>query len=508
MRRAVLGLGVLIFFFGAWGGAQETFRLALGVNFSTLEPTANTGLVYNMLDYVLEPLVGLTQAGEVEPRLAESWEIAEDGRSVTFTLREGVTFHDGTPLDAAAVKFSLERWNDPEVRPPSAFNDAFVSGVEVVDERTVRVSTEFGAPLLLGGLTQTGYSVVSPASVTEYGNAKGEEGAYNHPVGTGPYVFDRWERGEKIVLEKYADYWGEAPYYDGVEFVFVPEAATRESLLLAGQADLILSPPVSDIPSLEANPEVEVVVAPSERVTYIAFTAPRVTDVRVRQALNYAVDTQAIADSLLAGIGQPMTSVTDKNNVGYCEQPAYGYDPDRARELLAEAGAENLQLNFAAPTGRFINDFDVAQAVGLYLQQVGVTATPTTSDYGTYISQLFVPAEAQTLDMHFLGYAPPVPDASLDLYFRFHQSQAAPAGLNTGYFVDDEVSELLDAALRETDPATRETLLCDIQTRIWAAAPVIFLHELDFVLAHRAGLTGVSYLPGEKFYTVYARPAE
>ena len=131
------------------------------------------------------------------PRLAESWEVAEDGRSITFTLREGVTFHDGTPLDAEAVKFSLERWNDPEVRPPSTFNDAFISGVEVLDERTVRVSTEFGAPLLLNGLVATGYSVVSPASVDAYGNAKGDEGAYNHPVGTGPYVFNRWERGEK-----------------------------------------------------------------------------------------------------------------------------------------------------------------------------------------------------------------------------------------------------------------------------------------------------------------------
>ena len=494
--------------FCAWGSAQETFRLALGVNLSSLEPTANTGLVYNMLDYVLEPLVALTQEGEVAPRLAESWEVAEDGRSITFTLREGVTFHDGTKLDAEAVKFSLERWNDPEVRPPSTFNDAFISGVEVVDERTVRVSTEFGAPLLLNGLVATGYSVVSPASVDAYGNAKGDEGAYNHPVGTGPYVFNRWERGEKIVLDKFEDYWGDAPYYDTVEFVFVPEAATRESLLLAGQADLILSPPVSDIASLEANDEVEVLVAPSERVTYIAFTAPRVTDERVRQALNYAVDKQAIADSLLAGIGQPVTSVTDQNNEGYCEQPPYSYDPERARELLAEAGAEGLQLTFVAPTGRFLQDFDVAQAVGLYLQQVGVTATPTTSDYGTYISQLFVPAEAQTIDMHFLGYAPPVPDSSLDLYFRFHESQAAPAGLNTGYFIDDEVSAMLDEAMRETNPEARDTLLCDIQTRIWEEAPVIFLHELDFVMAYRAGLMGVGYLPGEKFNTIYARPTE
>ena len=137
-----------------------------------------------------------------------------------------------------------------------------------------------------------------------------------------------------------------------------------------------------------------------------------------------------------------------------------------------------------------------------------MTATPTTSDYGTYISQLFVPAEAQTVDMHFLGYAPPVPDSSLDLYFRFHESQAAPAGLNTGYFINDEVSAMLDEAMRETDFEARATLLCDIQTRIWEEAPVIFLHELDFVMAYRTGLTGVGYLPGEKFNTVYARPVE
>ena len=223
------------------GSAQENFRLALGVNLTSLEPTANTGLVYNMLDYVLEPLVALTQEGEVVPRLAESWEVAEDGRSITFTLREGVTFHDGTKLDAEAVKFLWSAGTTPRCARRALSTTRLSAGSRSWTSALYASRPNFGAPLLPKRARGDGLQRRFARVGGRLRQRQGRRGRVQHPVGTGPYVFNRWERGEKIVLDKFEDYWGDAPYYDTVEFVFVPEAATRESLLLAGQADLILS---------------------------------------------------------------------------------------------------------------------------------------------------------------------------------------------------------------------------------------------------------------------------
>lgn len=489
---------------------ERVFRMALGINVGDLEVTQMTGQVANMMDYVLDTLVTTNADGDLLPGLAESWEVSEDGKSVTFNLREGVTFHDGTPFNADAVAFSFSRWSDPNVRRPNPFNETLLANVEVIDDLTIRVDTGFNAPLVLSNFLFTGYSPISPDSVENFGNTTGEEGQYVHPIGTGPYMFDELIAGEKLVLRKYEDYYGDEPYYDVVEFLFVPEAATRESLLLAEQVDMILLPPVADLPALEENEDVELLIAPGGRMVFMPINTADETlsDPRVRQALNYAVDAQAIAESLLFGAASPAESVVTPEQTGFCAQDPYGYDPDRARELLAEAGVENLELNFIAPTGRFLQDFQVAQAVGNYLQQVGITAEPATSDYGSYIGQLFVPAEAQTVQLHMLGFAPPAPDASLGMFFLLHNSQMTPLGLDTSYYNSEEVSALIDESMTVTDEEARAEALCAAQTQAWEDAPWIFLHEQNFPMAYRAGLEGITYTVGEKFDTVYAQPAE
>jgi len=496
--------------------ADETFRIAIGVAVRDLEPTVATGIIANMLDYVLETLVTTDETGAVLPGLAESWEVSEDGKSVTFKLRQGVTFHDGEPFNAEAMAFSLSRWKDPVVRGrANPFTEQLLANIEVIDEYTLRVDTLFTADLLLSNLLFTGYGAISPKSINENGNSytptQGDTAGtsvYQFPIGTGAYRFVSLTP-EGMNLERFDNYWGDMPYYAAVNFQFVPEAATRESLLLAGQTDMIVLPPVSDIEALQNNEAVKVLIAPGNRAIYIALntTDEVLSDPRVRQAINYAVDKEAIVNDLLFGAATVATSIVSADVFGYCQTGPYEYNPERARELLAEAGVSELTLNFAAPTGRFLQDFQVAQAVSAYLAAVGINAVPTTSDYSTYVGQLFVPAEAQTLDMSMFGYAPPGPDAALGMYFISHNTQITPRGLNTAYYDNAEYSALIDEAFTNPDRDVRAEKLCQAQKIIWEDAPWLFLHFQDFPIVHRADLEGITYRSGEKFDTIYARPS-
>jgi peptide/nickel transport system substrate-binding protein len=488
-------------------GAATTFRIAVGVDPSSLEPVTLTGAVANMMDYVLEPLVGIGDDGSIQPKLAESWEVSADRTTVTFALRQGVTFQDGAPLDAEAVKFSFDRWLNPEIRPPNVFVSTLLREVTVVDANTVAIMTGFAPDLLLNNLAWTGYAPISPDSVNQFGNTNE---LYVHPVGTGPYAFKELAKGERLILERYAEYWGEAPYYDTVEFRVAPEAATRASLLLAGQVDMLLNPPVSDLPALQQNPQVQVQIAPGLRMIYIGLNTahPALADPRVRQALNYAIDKEAITKNLLFDAADPLDSPLAAALSGYCQTGPYAYDPDKARSLLAEAGVTDLTLEFIAPTGRYLQDFQVAQAVGGYLSEVGVTAAPKTMDWPSYLGLLFTPPQSSTVQLHYFGFAATAPDAGQPMYFLLHSSQAAPRGVNTAYYSNEQYDQLIDAASRETDPAQRQELYCQAQQLVWEDAPWIFLFTERFPIVHSANVENIVFRPGEKFDAIYARPKQ
>src|SRR5690606_26208810 len=224
-----------------------------------------------------------------------------------------------------------------EVNVPRRGPYAPIESVEAVDDLHVRLHLSQPSPYMAGALTQSTAAIISPASVDVEGNSYTN---ITQLVGTGPYVFGSRSLGERIVVTRFDDYWGEAPFYEEVIFQIVPEATTRESLLLAGQVDMIILPPASDIPALDANPAVEVVFGPSNRTIFIVINTskPGLDDPRVRQALNYAVDKQAIVDGILFGAADVMDAPMAESLFGYRSVGAYEYDPERARELLAEAG--------------------------------------------------------------------------------------------------------------------------------------------------------------------------
>ena len=484
---------------------KTTFRIAVGIDPDTLDPVATTTTtVGNMVDYVVETLVRIDKEGNLQPLLAESWEVSDDGLTVIFRLRKGVKFHDGTPFNAEAVKFNIDRMLDPDVRVPIRAPYTPIESVEVVDEYTVKLNLKEPSAPLVNAFSWTTAGMISPKSVEEYGNTYKNA---QHPVGTGPYVFKERVKGEKIVVEKFEDYWGEKPYYDVVEFRIVPEAATRESLLLAGQVDLIILPPAADIPALQQNPDVEVLLAPSDRTIFVAINNldPILKDKRVRQALNYAVDKRAIIDKVLFGAADPMDAPMAPSLFGYCKVGEYPYDPDKAKALLKEAGYEKLDLKFIAPTGRYVQDFQAAQAISGYLAEVGVNAPVSTMDWPSYVATIVKPPEENETQLHYLGWAPAYLDAAQQM-LQFLSTYAPPNGLETSFYKNEKVDELILKAAKETDPEVRANLYCEASKIVWDDAPWIFLWVQRFPIVYSSKVTGVSYLPNEKFDALYARP--
>jgi peptide/nickel transport system substrate-binding protein len=499
---------VLSLFFGA-AGAQSTFRIAIGVDADSLDPAqGTTTTVDNIVDYMAETLVGIDQDGALVPQLATAWETAEDGLAITLTLREGVTFHDGEAFNADAVKWVFDRLLDPEVRVARRGPLLAIASVDVVDEHTVRLNLNETAPYLMGALSQTTNAIISPASINLEGNSYGN---ITHLVGTGPYRFGSRSLGERITVDRFDDYWGELPYYERVTFQIAPEATTRESMLLAGQVDMILLPPASDIPMLEANPRVEVIMGPSNRTVFIVINTadPLLSDARVRQAMNYAVDKEAIVQGILFGAAQVMDAPMAESLFGYSSLGAYPYDPEKARALLAEAGVEpgQLKLDFMSPTGRYVQDFPASQAIANFLRDVGIEAQVRTMDWPTYVATMTQPVETNTTQLHLLGWAPAYLDAAQQME-QFHSSQNPPAGLATSFYNNPEVDRLIDEAGREFNEERRAELYHDVSQMIWDDAPWIFLWVQLFPMVHSSDVTNIWGLPNEKFYAIYAHPTE
>ncbi|MEN3047531.1 MAG: ABC transporter substrate-binding protein [Candidatus Caldarchaeales archaeon] len=487
--------------------APKVFRMAVSVDIDTFDPASQTTTtVANMLDHVVETLFRINEKGELLPNLATEYRYEEEGKVVIIKLRSGVKFHDGSPLTAQAVKFSLERVLDPKVRVPIRAPYTPIERVEVVDDLTVRLVLKYPFAPLIHALTWTTSAIISPKTVETPGN---NYTLITRPIGTGPYVISEYVRGDRLVLTRAQEYWGKRPYYDQIVFKIVPDAATRLSLILAGEVDMIMLPPVAEIERLKANPNVKVLLAPSDRLIFISINnrVEPFNDKRVRQALNYAVDKESIIKNVMFGIVDPVDAPMHKSLFGYCPVGQYPYDPAKARELLRQAGVRpGTKVLFLYPTGRYINDAVAAQAVAGYLREVGFDVEMRTMDWPTYVATINRPPDQVSHHLHLLGWAPAYLDA-YQMFLVYWSGYWPPAGLATSYYKNPRVDELFDQQLRITDPNERAKVLCEIARIVWDDAPFIFLWTQNFPLVYSAKIKGVSYLPNEKFVIVTAEPA-
>ncbi|HXM56757.1 MAG TPA: ABC transporter substrate-binding protein [Candidatus Dormibacteraeota bacterium] len=493
--------------------ATSVLRVAIGVDPDTLDPMRQTTTtVMNIVQMVVEPLIRLDQDGQVQPDLATDWQEAPDASSWTFTLRAGVRFSDGTPLDAEAVVRSFDRSLDPSnVCELCGAMTSAVRSVQVLDPRHVRLvmARPLAAGLVLGSLSEPSFAILSPGAIVP-GTAS--YARQERPVGTGPYLLADRIEGVRVTLVRNDAYWGRRPAFARQVFQIEPDATMRESLVRSGDVQVTLLPPASDLPAMQRDSNVKVVLAPGDRLVFLAIDTvdtrqPLLRDRRVRQALNYAINRDAIVRSTLFGAAEPATSAMAPNVFGYCEQTPYAYDPDRARALLGQAGAGGLTISLIAPTGRYIQDFQAAQNVAGELRAVGVNVEgPRTMDWPTYVGTILVPPARATVDAHMLGFAPNILDAA-DAMRQFEPGQIPPTGLASSYYDNPQVGALLAQAQVEPLRVARLREYCEAQKQVWDDAPMIFLWVQKFPIVYSAQVTDVASRPNESLDTVYARPA-
>jgi peptide/nickel transport system substrate-binding protein len=274
-----------------------------------------------------------------------------------------------------------------------------------------------------------------------------------------------------------------------------------------------LLPPVSDLPAMQHDSSLRVLLAPGDRTIFIAIdttdaSQPLLQKPEVRQALNYAVDKQTIIKSILFGAADQMSAPMAKSLFGYCQTGPYNYNPSKAKQMLAAAGASGLKVKLMSPTGRYIQDFQAAQAVAGNLRDAGVDVDgPHTSDWPTYLATINVPPDKASTDLHLLGWAPGYLDAQGQMEQFVGPSRFPPKGLETSYYDNAQVSGLINKANAETDQSQREKDYCSAEKQIWNDAPWIFLWVQRFPIIYSSKVTNVQAIPNESFYTVYASPA-
>ncbi len=483
-------------------GNSDTIRIATALAQNSLAPGEATGLPdATVIRTMFEGLVGFTD-GELVNELAASWEANEDATAYTFELREGVTFHDGTPFNAQAVKDYYDWVMDEDSIAARARGQlGAMTSVEVVDDNTVRINLDAPNGAFIFLLATSNARIASPASVQEFG-----ADLTRHPVGTGPFRFVSWEEGQRVVVERNPDYWGDPAHVARLEFVVVNNAATRVAMLQSGEVHYIEGLPPQLVPTIEADANLEVLSGPTNflRILQLNTTKEPFTDERVRQALNYAVDKQVLANVAYNGFATVMTAPIPASAFGHVEQPAYAYDPERARELLTEAGyPDGFSMTVLTFTG---DEYRMAgQVLQQMFAQVGVQMELDQQERGALVDQIFLPVEENPTEAALVGASASTGDADLALTVSFTRQSFPPASNNWSFFQDDRVEELVEAGRSSGDPAVRQDAYAEAQAIIWEQAPWVFLVSPDSIAGRSTSITGVVAAPDN---TIDARRAQ
>jgi len=427
------------------------------------------------------------------PELAVGWELAENGVDYTLYLRKGVKFQDRSDFDAYAVKANSDRllfseW-DWSVK---SFFAPFVASVEVVDPYTVKIATKAkDAPFLKAVCRFMLYA--SPASLAAYGSELG--GLDNDLVGTGPFPLEDWVRGERVELKRFNDYWNGPAHVDGITYLIVPESAARVTMLKTGEVDAIIRVTPEDAAYLESATDVEIQKVTTNRVIYFAINMNNASfdDVRVRQALNYAVDVPAITSSLFGSGTIEVDCPVAPPVGGYAHIKKYSYDPEKARQLLAEAGyPDGLTIRMECPKGRYVLDHLVAQAVQAQLEAVGLQVNlKIWGDFPSYLANLTNPERG---DLLMVGWAASVGEAQNTLLRAVHPAQANKFA-NTAGYVNLEVGRLMDLSRTEMNREECFRLYRELKGIIMEDAPWIFLYYEDIVIGSSVDVRGLEILP-------------
>ncbi len=425
--------------------AQQTdITLGMVLEPPNLDPTAGAAAAIDEVVYanVFEGLTRFGPDGSVQPALAESWEVSEDGTVWTFTLHDGVTFHDGTTMDAEDVVFSLDRARaEDSVNAQKALFEG-IESVEAVDPATVKITLASPNGNLGFNLAWGDAVIVAPDSA--------ETNATN-PIGTGPFKFGDWMQGDRVDLVANPDYWGVRPALQSATFKFISDPNAAFAAMMAGDVDAFPNFPAPEtLSSFESDPRFSVIVGSTEGETILAINNVNVPDVRVREAIAHAIDRQAIIDGAMFGYGTPIGTHFAPHNPDYEDLTAMSaYDPEKARALLAEAGATDLTLRLALPPPSYARRG--GEIVASQLREVGIATEITNLEWAQWLEQVF---NGKDFDLTIVSHTEPM-DINIyarpDYYFQYD---------------DADFQALMERIGTTTDDAERSALLKQAQEKI------------------------------------------
>lgn len=440
---------------GAATSYKDTLIWAQGADVTSLDPHQGKETpAVEVTCQIFDTLVVVNpETNEIEPQIAESWEQVDE-LTYVFKIRQGIKFHDGSDLTAEDVKFSLDR----------AINSAavsyivdFIDTVTVDDEYTVTVKTKAPYAPALRNLAIP-FAAIVPKAVVE-----ADEAAFIlNPVGSGPYQFVEWKQNDHVTLKAFDDYYAGKPATENLIMKVIPETSQRSIALETGEIDLAYDMAVNDVAKLKDSTELTVYEIPSLTCWYISMNMNKepFNNPLVREALSYAIDRQLIIDTINAGSGQPADAIIAPGVFGYYSTGVREYDPEKAKELLAEAGYPD-----GFETSLWVNDnqsrIEMCQAIQNMFQQIGVECAVEVLEFGSYISR----TTNGEHDMAYFGWTTSSADADYSYYSLEHSTQQGAAG-NRSFIADPEVDALIEEARTNSDEATRTELYKELAIKL------------------------------------------
>jgi peptide/nickel transport system substrate-binding protein len=484
-------------------GAQ-TLRVAVGGAFTSIDPHYhNVGPNNVLTEHVFDRFLHFDPNFQVIPGLAVSWAPVDD-TTWEFKLRQGVTFHDGTPFTADDVVFTFGRI--PLVlNSPSSFNFAVkpIDRIEVVDPQTIRLHTVTPSPLLAYNLAAV--RIVSRKHGQDAGT--GDYNSLKAAIGTGPYRVTEFAAGERVRLERNDDWWDKKPVWTAVDYRSIANDASRNAALQAGEVDAIDQVPTRDVEDLRKNPKVVVLSAPGQRLIYLSpdIGQPRngfvtdiagqklpvnpLQDVRVRKALSLAINRTGIRDRIMDGFSMPTGQLMPLGASGY--EPSLApdpYEPEAAKKLLAAAGfPQGFGLTLHGPNNRYVNDSKIMEAIAQMWTRIGVRTTVDAMPSATFFSRVL----KREFAIRLTGWASDTGEASSDLTELLASSNPAKgrgAVFDPQRYANDNVDRIVEQALATLDLEKREALYREAERAAMPDYPIIPLHHQVNVWAVRKGI--------------------
>lgn len=472
MRALAASCAVAAFMVSSAAHAMNTdVTIGMQLEPPNLDPTGGAAAAIDEVVYanVFEGLTRFGPDGSVNPGLAASWDISEDGTEYTFKLNEGVKFHDGSDMNADDVKFSLDRARAEDSTNAQKALFAGIASVDVIDPLTVKVTLDKPNGSFLFNMAWGDAVIVAPETADS--NA-------SNPVGTGPFAFKNWAKGDAVMLSRNADYWGEAVKLENVTFKFISDPTAAFAAMMAEDIDAFpVFPAPENLPQLGADPRFEVVVGSTEGETILAMNNKKapLDNIKVRQAITHAIDRQAIIDGAMFGYGTPIGTHFAPHNPDYVDLTAQSaYDLEKSKALLKEAGVSDLTLTLKLPPPSYARRG--GEIIAAQLREVGINTEISNLEWAQWLEQAF---RGKDFDLTIVSHTEPFDIgiyAREDYYFQYGAA---------------DFKAIMDDLTGETDPAKRSALIAAAQQKIADDAVNGYLFQLARTGVANAKLKGL-----------------